>query len=105
MRHLFRRSLPIAAVAALALWASAGAGTPTGYIHGSANPGAQIILIRLDSGAVMGIVAAADGSYRSDDLAPGRYRIAEKGNYHAPRELTVVAGKASEVDLSPPSSK
>jgi hypothetical protein len=70
-----------------------------GSIVGSADSGAQIVVSGIDSGAVIGIVAKCDGSYKAEGLAPGRYSIAEGGPHHAPRRLSVEAGKESHVDL------
>jgi hypothetical protein len=92
------------ALLAFAMTASAVEAPSKGYIYGAADPGSQIVVINLDSGSIVGIVAKADGTYRTDALAAGRYRIAEKGAYHAPRELSVVAGQSSNVDLVPASS-
>ena len=70
-----------------------------GSILGSADPGAQIVVSGVDSGAVIGIVADCDGSYKAEGLAPGRYAIVEGGPHHATRKLSVEAGKESHVDL------
>jgi len=93
-----------AALLAFAVTANAVDAPSKSYIYGAADPGAQIVVINLDSGSIVGIVAKADGTYRTDALAAGRYRIAEKGAYHAPRELSVVAGQSTNVDLVPASS-
>jgi hypothetical protein len=70
-----------------------------GSISGSADPGAQIVVNGIDSGAVIGIMAKCDGSYKSEGLAPGRYAIVEGGPHHATRKLSVESGKESHVDL------
>jgi hypothetical protein len=70
-----------------------------GAIVGSADSGAQIVVTGVDTGAVIGVVAKCDGSYRADGLAPGRYSIVEGGPHHATRKLEVSAGKEAHVDL------
>jgi hypothetical protein len=52
-------------------------------------------------GAVMGYAASDDGTYRTGDLEPGRYRIYEQGPHRAVREVSVEAGMGAEVDLTP----
>lgn len=71
----------------------------TGSIVGSADPGAQIVVTGVGTGAVIGVMAKCDGSYRADGLAPGHYAIVEGGPHHATRKLDVEAGKESHVDL------
>jgi hypothetical protein len=70
-----------------------------GSIAGSADPGAQIVVSGVDSGAMIGIVAKCDGSYKVEGLTSGRYAIVEGGPHHATRKLSVEAGKESHVDL------
>jgi hypothetical protein len=70
-----------------------------GSIVGSADPAAQIVVTGVDTGAVIGVVAKCDGSYRADGLTPGRYTIVEGGPHHATRKLEVGAGKEAHVDL------
>ncbi|AEU37679.1 carboxypeptidase-like regulatory domain-containing protein [Granulicella mallensis] len=71
----------------------------TGSIVGSADPGAQIILTGNDSGSVIGIMATCEGTYKAENLKPGRYSIVEGGPHHAVRKLSVEAGGVSHVDL------
>jgi ABC-type nitrate/sulfonate/bicarbonate transport system substrate-binding protein len=75
---------------------------PTGSVAGSADPGAQIIVTGADSGSVIGIVAACDGTFRAEGLKPGRYAIVEGGPHHATRKLSVAGGEVSHVDLGAP---
>ena len=70
----------------------------TGSIAGSADPGAQIVLTA-NGGAVIGIMATCDGTYKAEDLKPGKYSIVEGGPHHAVRKLSVKAGEVSHVDL------
>ena len=70
-----------------------------GSIVGSADPGAQIVVTGVGTGAVIGVMAKCDGSYRADGLAPGHYAIVEGGPHHATRRLDVEAGKEAHVDL------
>jgi hypothetical protein len=50
----------------------------TGTITGSADPGAQIVVTGTDSGAVIGIMAACDGTYKAEGLKLGGIRLARK---------------------------
>ena len=70
-----------------------------GSIVGTADPGAQIVVTGAGNGAVIGVMAKCDGSYRADGLAPGHYAIVESGPHHATRKLDVEAGKEAHVDL------
>jgi hypothetical protein len=76
----------------------------TGAIAGSADPGAQIVVTGVDSGAVIGIMASCDGTFKAENLKPGRYAIAEGGAHHATRKLSVDAGATAHVDLGAPSA-
>jgi hypothetical protein len=74
---------------------------PEGYIYGYADPGAQIVVIDEKSGAISGVVAKSDGTYRTSALTPGKYSIQESGEHHAMRHLEITEGKGSNVDLAP----
>jgi hypothetical protein len=95
----------ILALASLALSGAALAAETTGSIAGAADGGAQIVVTNLDTGAIIGIMAKCDGTYRAEALKPGRYSIVEGGPKHAVRTLAVVAGQESQVDLAPASKR
>ena len=95
----------ILALATLAFSGAAMAADTTGSIAGAANGGAQIVVTNLDTGAITGIMAKCDGTYRAEALKPGRYSIVEGGPKHAVRTLTVAAGHESQVDLAPTSKR
>jgi hypothetical protein len=71
----------------------------TGSIVGGADPGAQIVLTGVDSGSVIGILATCDGTYKAENLKPGRYTIVEGGPHHAVRKFSINPGAISHVDL------
>ncbi len=79
---------------------TAQAKSATGSITGKADPGAQIVVTNVENGQVVGVVAKCDGSYRANDLRPGRYEIVEGGPHHAVKKLSVVEGQGSHVDLA-----
>jgi hypothetical protein len=90
-------------IALLALSTPLFAAELKGSIAGAADAGGQIIVTSLSDGQVIGIMAKCDGTYRAEELKPGRYKIAENGPHHAEREVGVSAGKESQVDLAPAS--
>jgi hypothetical protein len=96
MRKLF-------CVALLALNTPVFAADVKGSIAGAADAGAQIVVTSLSDGQVIGIMAKCDGTYRAEELKPGRYKIVVNGPNHAAREVGVSAGKESQVDLAPAS--
>jgi hypothetical protein len=79
------------------LWYAQGQAS-TGAIAGNADPGAQIV-VTADSGAVVGFMAACDGTYKAEALKPGHYSIGENSPHHAVRKLSVEAGAVAHVDL------
>ena len=92
--------LVVAAVVAIGpgLLRAQGAGS-TGSIAGNADPGAQIVVTGIDNGSVIGVMAECDGTYKAENLKPGRYSIVEGGPHHAVRKLSVDAGAVAHVDL------
>jgi hypothetical protein len=72
---------------------------PSGFIEGNADPGAQIVITGADDGSVIGVMAACDGTYKTNALKPGHYSIVEGGPHHAVRKLSVEAGTVAHVDL------
>ena len=80
--------------------ASAYAGGADRFIRGHADAQAQIVVTNEETGAVMGYVAAYDGSYRAPPLNPGRYTIVERGEHHAVRHLTIDTERDGQVDLA-----
>ena len=72
---------------------------PSCFIAGNADPGAQIVITGTDDGLVIGVMAACDGTYKTNALRPGHYSIVEGGPHHAVRKLTVEAGTVAHVDL------
>jgi hypothetical protein len=95
----------ILTLATLAFSGATMAADTTGSIAGAADGGAQIVVTNLDTGAITGIMAKCDGTYRAEALKPGRYSIVEGGPKHALRTLAVVAGQESQVDLAPESKR
>jgi len=74
----------------------------TSAISGAADPGAQIIVIRLDgTRIIVGAVGKPDGTYRVENLPEGAYQIKENGVGHAARSVFVKAGTTASVDLAP----
>ncbi len=69
------------------------------FIRGSADPGAQIVVVNEASGAVAGFVAHQDGTYAAGPLAPGRYTIYEDSPHHAKRHLSLEGKRDGAVDL------
>ncbi|BDU22181.1 carboxypeptidase-like regulatory domain-containing protein [Dyella sp. GSA-30] len=69
------------------------------FIRGSADPGAQIVVVNEATGAVAGYVADKDGAYAAGPLAPGRYTIYEDRPHHAKRHLGIDGKHDGAVDL------
>ena len=70
-----------------------------GFIRGSADPGAQIVVVNEATGTVAGFVAHQDGAYAAGPLAPGRYTIYEDRPHHAKRHLSIDGKHDGAVDL------
>jgi hypothetical protein len=69
------------------------------FIRGSADPGAQIVVVNEATGTVAGFVAHQDGAYAAGPLAPGRYTIYEDRPHHAKRHLSIDGKHDGAVDL------
>ena len=79
---------------------SSGADSDSGrFIRGSADAGAQIVVVNEASGTVAGFVAHQDGSYAAGPLAPGHYTIYEDRPHHAKRHLSMDGKGDGAVDL------
>lgn len=70
-----------------------------GFIRGSADPGAQIVVVNEATGTVAGFVARQDGTYAAGPLAPGHYTIYEDRQHHAKRHLSIDGKHDGAVDL------
>jgi hypothetical protein len=69
------------------------------FIRGSADPGAQIVVVNEATGTVAGFVAHQDGTYAAGPLAPGHYTIYEDRPHHAKRHLSIDDKRDGAVDL------
>ena len=69
------------------------------FIRGSADPGAQIVVVNEATGTVTGFVAHQDGAYAAGPLAPGHYTIYEDRPHHAKRHLSMDGKGDGAVDL------
>jgi iron complex outermembrane recepter protein len=80
---MFRRVSTVVAFLAVALlpaaaWAQANLGSISGTVRdssGASIPGATVRVVSEDTGATVEAVTDAQGTYRTADLTPGRYRL------------------------------
>jgi iron complex outermembrane recepter protein len=83
----------------------AGSGSITGSIRdssGAAIPGATVRIVNESSGAIAESVTDAQGAYRSDALAPGRYRveISLDGFEAVARQTVVATDQTAAIDVT-----
>jgi hypothetical protein len=84
---------------------TAGSGSITGSIRdasGAAVPGATVRIVNEISGAIAEAVSDAQGAYRSDALAPGRYRveISLDGFEAVARQTVVATDQTAAIDVT-----
>ncbi len=89
-------------------------GTVTDSVHTAPPPSANVLAARIEPESTFSPGAATDvfGRYRIDSLAPGRYMVDFSSAWLdsleivlPPREVTVVAGQASRLDVALPSGR